>query len=314
MVKPMLCHNADKPLSYYEKNGFVAERKWDGTRIEVEVIDGKPRIVNRRGIDYTTRLPEITKAFRGKPDCILDGEAVYFDETGNDIFVGSQRRCSTSTPEKIWRLMREFPITFVVFDVREIEGIKLSDEPYHIRKQALMDFLDNEIMNSNVVYSEHREDISAFWKEVLEDGGEGLILKNVNSRYVNERSHSWLKVKKWHFSTVKVVGFTEGNGRNQGLFGALVLVNGKGRHCGKCGGGFTDIERQRLTEVLKNHLGEIRFYKKQPYISTPSLDLKIEVKYHEVTRDGIFRMPHFSRLVKSGTQKPKMAKSLQTWM
>ena len=175
----MLCHEADRPLEWYEQNGnWFSETKMDGTRV-IAIVDnlGEVKLLNRRNIDYTKRLPEVVEALKDHGHIVLDGEMVYFNEKDEIEFVGSQRRCSTSNPKKIYSLMREYPITYAVFDILAIDGVIYADIPYITRKQMLADIVD-EIDDPNIIFVSSRRDIVNHWNEVSELDGEGLILKH----------------------------------------------------------------------------------------------------------------------------------------
>lgn len=84
-----------------------------------------------------------------------------------------------------------------------------------------------------------------FNKDCVEQGYEGIMVKDVDAKYFCKRSHHWLKIKPFIEVSLGVVQVEEGTGRNQGRLGALVC---SGSDLGKdivvnVGSGFSDSDR-----------------------------------------------------------------------
>jgi DNA ligase-1 len=58
--------------------------------------------------------------------------------------------------------------------------------------------------------------------------GEGLMLRDPDSKYENRRSKSLLKVKTFHDDEAEVLGYKPGTGRCLGMVGALRVRNTHG--------------------------------------------------------------------------------------
>ena len=85
----------------------------------------------------------------------------------------------------------------------------------------------------------------AFNKEAIDNGYEGIMIKDVDAVYECKRSVSWLKQKPFIEVSLTVLETEEGTGRNEGKMGALVC---EGVEDGKTikvnvGSGFTDQDR-----------------------------------------------------------------------
>ena len=90
-------------------------------------------------------------------------------------------------------------------------------------------------------YVEPEEHLHAMMKAVLDVGGEGIMLRDPNSRWLTERSRSLLKVKPCDDAEGVLVGYTAGKGKYLGMIGALIIdFNGKRLELS----GMTDVERQ----------------------------------------------------------------------
>jgi len=293
-VKPMLCQTGD--LSDLKRPNFVCETKYDGTRvIVVKEKGGTVSLYNRHGIVYTHRLPEIVDEAKAIPGSfILDGEAVWFNpETGKDEFVGSQRRCATEIPDPYLRM--KFPITFMAFDIIQVNGNMVVDKPYWKRKTILRGLLAKG-PEKTIRFVPYRRDVENAWKEAVEANREGLILKDFNSRYeIGVRSWSWLKIKNWRTEECLVVGYCPSSKGRQ--FGSLVLANPKdGSFRGCVGSGFNEYEMAKIWSILQNSPEIPKPYPEtvvgEPYIALKT-DLRVLVKYYEATENGHLRHPVF---------------------
>jgi len=128
-----------------------------------------------------------------------------------------------------------------------------------------------------------QEQVDERMTEVLDLGGEGLIVRNPFAEYICKRTHDLVKFKPFDDDDGILVGFTAGRGKYEGMIGALILdYQGKRLELS----GMTDAERS------------IKF---EPGDGTePGKDLpdgtsakafkigdKISFKYRELSDDGI---------------------------
>lgn len=127
------------------------------------------------------------------------------------------------------------------------------------------------------------EGIEVLLNEVLEKGGEGLIVRHPMSTWVPKRMNTVLKVKPFTDADATITGFTMGEGRLAGMIGALevegdVTVSGRSHRASfKLGTGLTDSERA--------------------YPSTTfAVGTVITYRYRELTPDGIPREGRFLRV------------------
>jgi len=86
------------------------------------------------------------------------------------------------------------------------------------------------------------------------------------------------KMKGHESYDVKVIGFTEGEGRNEGSLGALLIGDRNNKPMGKVGGGFSDTDRTKI------------FSNKSSYLSRVA-----EVRGEGLTNSGSIRAPVFDR-------------------
>ncbi len=133
---PMLATPMDHPFS---RDGWLFELKYDGIRAMVTVAGDLVRITGRRGGDETARYPEaqaIRAGIRAR-QAIVDGELVVLDADGRPSFERIQQRIGVSREPDIRRVVAEHPVTFVAFDLLELDGRDLLGTELRIRKKTL---------------------------------------------------------------------------------------------------------------------------------------------------------------------------------
>lgn len=301
-VNCMLCESGKE--SDLDDPRLAAELKVDGTRGWLGKEDDDTFwIFNRKQVNYTDRLPEILEAMKVIPagDFIIDGEIVVYDEQGRTWFEGSQRRCSTQDPAKQKLYRAKYPVVALSFDLISLDGKSLENWGYEKRKAMLLDLL-KETPQTNINYLPS----TVMKKRELFDGAvakgeEGVIAKQLGSPYVGKRSRFWLKVKKWYPERCRVVGYTDGSGKRDGLFGSLILAQPDDedvlRYVGKVGTGFNDAELKKVAMLLfdaevDSPLVDARNANGKLVPHTPTaIDLEVTVKFYETSKRGVFRFP-----------------------
>lgn len=129
------------------------------------------------------------------------------------------------------------------------------------------------------------EEFVAFYNSVVDNGGEGIMLRSSKCPYVYGRSWDLLKVKPELYAQGKVVGYTEGEGKYVGMVGAVEVdvdrVSKNEKHWDNldkpiraiAGSGLTDADR---TEKYK-----------------PALGSRVQLMFTSFTDDGNLRFPRF---------------------
>ncbi len=130
-----------------------------------------------------------------------------------------------------------------------------------------------------------------------------MIAKRADSQYVeNHRTSDWLKIKFSNTEEVIICGFTEPRGSRKS-FGALILgkyIDGELTYCGHTGTGFNAASLKEMYERLQKLV-----IKTSPFTIVPKTNMPVtwtkpelvcEIKYSEITKDGIFRHPVFITL------------------
>jgi len=298
---PMLATPVERPFS---REGWLFELKYDGIRAMVSVAGDAVRVSGRRGNDETARYPEaqaIRAGIRAR-QAVVDGELVVLDADGRPSFERLQQRINVSRESDARRLAAEHPVTFVAFDLVQLEGRDLSATALRIRKKTLRETI---VDSPHVLFAEHVErDGVALFAEARKSGIEGIVGKRADSLYhPGARTPEWVKIKSWRSQSCVIAGYTAGRGRRSNQLGALILAildNGRLVHCGQVGTGFNDKMLRDLKEQLAPLIVEQCPLAKTPRTTEPATwvqpELICEVRFSEWTNEGMLRHPAFQKL------------------
>jgi DNA ligase D-like protein (predicted ligase)/DNA ligase D-like protein (predicted 3'-phosphoesterase) len=292
---PMLARTADAPFSSPD---WIFEVKWDGIRA-IAYTGVTFSLISRNGREMAGRFPELGEIPDLAPGCVLDGEIVLLRDGRNDIqaLLG---RFQEADPRRIEADSRRLPVTFVAFDILEVDGKSL----VHLSLEERRKILEERVKEGKYLVRSVavRGDGERYYAEAVKRGLEGVMAKRLGSRYEpGARSDAWLKVKAIRTCDCVVFGYTRGEGARAETFGALVLGlcdEGRGVYIGKVGTGFDDaglasilaalnplrVDSPTLADAEK---GEITWVRPR---------VVVEVAYQAVTRDGRLRMPRFLRI------------------
>jgi len=255
-VSPMLAKAvAGVPEPGSVAGGLVYEPKWDGFRAVVALDDGCE--IGSRGSKMLTRyFPELVEAMtRLLPGpCVLDGEIVVRrGDAGRerlDWDALSQRIHPAAS--RIDALSREWPASFVAFDLLSRGDESLLDVPFRQRRAALEDLLDGVGAPVHVSRTTGDVEVARRWFVEFEGAGlDGVVAKPLDAVY-SPGKRVMLKAKHHRTADVVVLGYrvhTSGRG-----VGSLLLgLYDDGGELHKVGGAsaFTTARRLELVEELE---------------------------------------------------------------
>lgn len=294
--------------------GWAAEVKWDGMRLIAHIgARGEMAVRARSGADATARYPELTSPAGLVADAplVLDGEVVALDPAGLPSFSRLQQRMTLAEPARIRAARVQTPVTLMLFDVLVHHGTTVTGLPY-LERRRLLESLDLPGDGTVVVPPAWLDDPSAGIRWTRDRQLEGVILKRLTSRYQpGRRSPDWIKVKFRPSADVVIGGWladTRGEPRS-----LLVGIPGPGglRYAGSVGSGLSTDQRRFLLPLLTAAAADTSPFEApgasgdsgagapQPQPPPQQLAgvhwvlplLEGEVRYAELTRDGILRQP-----------------------
>lgn len=174
---------------------WLMEPKFDGWRAVASTIHDV-RLQTRTGNEIT-QVPYIAEALQRllPKDTIIDGEivALSHDREWNrtqEILAttreGFQHKPTAEDP----------PLTYVVFDVLQVAGEDIRQLTLAERKRRLIELLPDLTPGGVLMHSPILEASEDGLEKLLAEGFEGVVVKDIYSRYVcGGRRHGWLKIK-----------------------------------------------------------------------------------------------------------------------
>src|SRR6266567_8933216 len=253
-LRPMLATSWATPPP--DDGNWALEMKWDGVRALAFVERGRVRLMSRTERDITVAYPELAAlgAASARKQLLLDGEIVVFGPAGWPEFEALQPRMHVSDPAAAALLAGQNPVTYLVFDLLQLDGRPLLDLAYRYRR-ALLDALALTGPYWQTPPSFPGEDFPAVQSVSAGHGMEGVVAKRLNSKYLpGVRTDQWRKIKNHRRQEVVVAGYKPGKGNRTGQVGSLLIgVNDATGliYAGHVGTGFSDETLRLLGERLE---------------------------------------------------------------
>jgi bifunctional non-homologous end joining protein LigD len=252
-LRPMLAVTAPAPR---DLDHWALEMKWDGVRALAYIERGQVRLMSRTERDITVAYPELARlgSATTHKQLLLDGEIVVFGDGGWPEFEALQPRMHVSSASQAALLAGQTPVTYLVFDLLQLDGRSLLDLEYTERR-ALLDELALAGPNWQTPPWFPGGDFEAVRSVSKSHGMEGVVAKRLDSRYVpGARTDSWRKIKNVRTQEAVVAGYKPGKGNRTGQVGSLLIgVNDASGlvYAGHVGTGFTDETLRMLGDRLR---------------------------------------------------------------
>lgn len=261
------CQLADKNVNKI-KFPCIVEAKYDGVRTLAFVENGNVIYYSRNGKVFENFLcfdKDLLKMGNG----VYDGEVIGVDF--NTLMTEAKRKYDVKDIKK----------TYVIFDYLTLSEFKSKQCTYHQNERKLQlesrseCFAFDHIKIEFGIVAKEMNLVENKYNEYVNDGFEGIIIKNPNSIYEFKRSNNWIKMKPTATLDLEIVDVKEGKGKYKGKLGSFI-VDHKGVKV-DVGSGFSDEQRCDFWSYKDQyHIGKI-----------------IEVRFQEVTLDGSLRFPTF---------------------
>ncbi len=270
---------------------WLHEIKYDGYRAIAAVSSDRCRIYTRSGQDWTDKFAPVADALRQLKikSAVLDGEIVVLDEHGRSSFQLLQRSLKDGSG----------PLTYFVFDILELDGRDLRDQPLKRRKEIL-----RKVLKAPYDVIRYSEDVTGHGERVFAQacrlGLEGIVSKESDKPYQSRRTKSWLKVKCTGEEEFVIGGFRRSD-KSGRPFASLLLGEFVGKELHYRGRVGTGFDAATLDDLSARFAKLAR--KTSPFVDAPraiSRDagwveprLVAQIAFTERTRDGILRHPAY---------------------
>jgi DNA ligase-1 len=267
----------------------LIEVKLDGVRVITIVYpNGRVDQYSRNGKELVN-FPHIKQQFTAGPSSIsepmvFDGEVM--SSSFQDLMKQVHRKSDVQSNDAVLYL----------FDCLSLVEFKLGvcELPQQTRSQQLKDWYTKSGEKENIRILEHvlldldtvegQTEFKMHNKNAIENGYEGIMIKDPYAPYECKRSVSWLKQKPFIEVSLNVVNIEEGTGKNVSRLGALVCEGADdGRNIKvNVGSGFSDALRDTIFNDHASVMGQV-----------------VEVRADAITQnqDGTYslRFPRFLR-------------------
>ncbi|CAH0491228.1 unnamed protein product [Peronospora farinosa] len=228
---PMLAKrvNFGECISAINDDVFVVEPKLDGERITCHVQGKEVQFISRNGTNYTENYgpsvkPHVLSQLEPGVDCILDGEMMVWDNNEYRLREFGLLKNTANAARKGEATNRW--LCYVVWDVVYLGGGPKAKQlirevfkgpgeistvmglPLHARRKLLLRILkpldhriiinEQKLINDKSAKDRH-EKVMAEVDRQVSNGGEGVIMKNLNAHYMcgesSRKAKKWLKLK-----------------------------------------------------------------------------------------------------------------------
>jgi len=235
-----------------EGDGWQYEPKWDGFRCLARRDGDEVTLTSKSGKPLARYFPDVAEMLSHLKDrdFLLDGELII--PVGDALsFEGLQLRLHPAE-SRVRKLAAEHPAELMLFDLLEIDGENLTEEPLSKRRKALEKFFaKNEAPRLHLSPVTHDRRTAVKWLDRSGGALDGVIAKRTDLEY-RSGERAMIKVKQQRTADCVVGGFRYAEKKK--VVGSLLLGlyddHGKLNHVG-----FTSAipatERPALTDKLE---------------------------------------------------------------
>ena len=262
----MLAHDSAKHQK--KVSGKVClDKKLDGVRVLTVVDCAMGEVVsqytrNGKTLKNFTKITQFIKSKvleSGSRAMVLDGEIV--SNSFQDLMKQVHRKSDVQADDAVLQL----------FDIIPLSEFKQGKSTLNQRQRhvflkeycKIVDGFDNiqiiPKIDCDLDTDEGQELFKQFNKEAIDQGYEGIMIKDPDAKYECKRSTAWLKQKPFVEVSLEVKNVEEGTGRNEGRLGAFVC---EGQDDGRTikvnvGSGFSDSDRDNFWTGRDNIVGNV---------------------------------------------------------
>ena len=262
----MLCSQFEQKLVDKVQYPAIVQTKMDGMRFNAIVKDGAVEYRSRNGkeIQLLGNLDKDFIALSGGVDCVFDGELLVNDkgiildrQTGNGILNKANKGTISD--------LEAHKVRATVWDIVHLDAFKrgVCNVDYGKRWDTLNHLFNlNKPKKVSLVQSwevENYDTAKALFEELLQRGEEGIILKDKRGIWEDKRTKSQIKFKGEMECDLKIVGVVAGEGKYEGMLGAILCESSDGVVKVSVGSGFTDEHRKTLGQEIVDKIVAVKY-------------------------------------------------------
>ncbi len=317
-IKVMLFQKAKDLEDAFSIVGKPAELeyKYDGFRLQIHK-NKEIKLFTRRLEDVTKQFPDIVDIVKKNikaNNYIIEGEVIGIDPKTKKWLPFQNISQRIKRKYGIKEMTKEIPVMLNLFDVIMINNKNIIKEPFKKRRawlDKIVKPVPNKLAVAKALITSSEKEAEAFYKEALEKGNEGVMVKNLDAVYEpGSRVGYGVKVKPtMETLDLAIIGAEWGTGKRAKWLSSFTIACKKGDkflEIGKVGTGIKEkgagVTFTQLTEMLKPLI-----IKQKGREVTIKPKILIEVDYEEIQRSPTYSSGfalRFPRVVKIRYDKP----------
>jgi DNA ligase-1 len=276
-IRPMLAERLSSAEAIVKKMGnkpVVAEYKLDGERLQIHKDGNDVKLFSRRLEVITGHYPDAVELVRihvSAKKAILEAEVVAINEDLGE-YLPFQELMHRRRKHGVEQAMADYPVALNFFDILLAGQSDLTRKPYTFRRKKLQQVV-GETGRTRLVPALTTSDpveIEKFMEEAIENGCEGLVVKDPSSSYrAGAREFAWIKLKREYRSELTdtidlvIIGAFHGKGRRAGAYGTYLLgtyddKRGVFTSVAKVGTGFSDQDLEKIPKLLTPYESHVK--------------------------------------------------------
>jgi DNA ligase 1 len=276
-IRPMLAERLSSAQSIVKKMGdkvVVAEYKLDGERLQIHREGNEVKLFSRRLEVITGHYPdaaELVKKHVSAKRAILEAEVVAINEDTGE-YLPFQELMHRRRKHGVEQAIADYPVALNFFEILLAGESDLTGKPYTVRRKKLEQVV-GQTGRTRLVPALSTSDpskIEEFMEEAIENGCEGLVVKDPASTYrAGAREFAWIKLKREYRSELSdtidlvIIGAFHGRGRRAGTYGTYLLATYDDKRSiftsvAKVGTGFSDEDLEKIPKLLKPYESHVK--------------------------------------------------------
>ena len=276
-IRPMLAERLGSAEAIVKKMGekkVSAEYKLDGERLQIHRDGEAVKLFSRRLEVISGHYPDaadlVLKNVAAKR-AILEAEVVAINEDTGE-YLPFQELMHRRRKHGVEQAIADYPVALNFFDILFAGTSDLTGKPYTARRKKLVDVVKTTARTRPVpsLSTSDPVEMEKFMEEAIENGCEGLVVKDPESNYrAGAREFAWIKLKREYRSELTdtidlvVVGAFHGRGRRAGTYGTYLLATRDEKRdvftsVAKVGTGFSDQDLERIPKLLKPYESRVK--------------------------------------------------------
>lgn len=277
VLMPMCAEYFDKRSKHIDFTNAFVQPKLDGVRCILLYRNNEIKMFSKNNLEFYNLnhiKKHIKKYFKDINNIVLDGE-LYTDNFPFNKINGYVRRQEQKLDKDDLKNIKK--INFQIFDCFNLKDNKWK---FTDRFEWLKDKFSNyttkkpKLFLVETIKIESKDDVFTMNNKYVENGFEGIIIRNGDGLYKNSKSRSndLQKFKLFKDDEFEIVNFEEGDGQDKGTVIWVCITKDKKKFKVRPKG--TIDERKKYFIEGHNKIGK-----------------KLTVKYQEMSEDGVPRFP-----------------------